>query len=169
MLLTKILANFMEWLYWVVLGFWLGVFVLSLIVELLTTGIFSGIIAVSVIPAIFIAGFAGHFTWTIPVQLGSAVLLWIILYFSFYRILKSWIDKRNKYKGPIEDFIGEEIELLSEAHEAGESPQQYGKVILKSFKFRVLAIPSQGIIPSGTKVKVVKIEGNTLYVKRSGY
>lgn len=156
----------MEWYYWTILGAWLFIFVATVIVEISTTGIISGLVSVAVLPSIFIAGFLGKELWSIPIQIGSAIVLWLILYFTSFKLLKTWFDKRNKYKGPVEDIIGREVGLLGDANEDTNANQKYAKAILNSIKYRVLAAKNQGLIPDGSRVKVVKIEGNTLFVER---
>lgn len=157
----------LEWvLKYFFIALWLFIFITMILIEIFTTGIWSGITAAAVLPSLVIASSTKPVWWIFVLQVGLFLVLWIVLYFSLYKVLKRYFNK-TVYKGPIYEMIdGEAIALLEDSYEAGDSKQKYGILALGDKKYRTISLPGQGIIFQGEYVVVKEIKGNILYITR---
>lgn len=145
---------------------WATIIVVNILIEVFTVNIYTGITAVSFVPSLLLAIFL-RTDWSIYLQIASAIVFWFIIYFSLYKLLVKWANKSSgKYKSSVEDFIGQETELLEDSYEVDQIPNPYGKLYIGNKYFRTLSDRKQNMIPKGTQVKVTKIIGNTFYVER---
>lgn len=154
---------------WIFVGLWIFVILITLTVEFVTVGILSGIAAVAAIPSLLVAIFWGEKAWAIPVEIVTAIGLWTLGYFTIYKLLKTKIFNRfSNFKSSVEDYIGKKFELVASSDEESNSLKPYGKIKIQDKYFRTLSAKNQGKIEKGVLVKVVKIEGNTLFIEKVG-
>ncbi|UVD81426.1 hypothetical protein NV226_01675 [Mycoplasma iguanae] len=153
---------------WIFVTIWSFIFLCLILTEIFTTGIFSGIGAVAIIPTIIIALVWGEKNWTIAIQFLVVLIFWTAGYFIFYKILKKIINsKSSKFIGSIEDYIGQEFQLIETSTEIHAPDLKYGKLKIQDKVFRVLSDKKEGIIEKGSLVIITKIEGNTFFVKKA--
>ncbi|QJB70971.1 NfeD family protein [Mycoplasma sp. 1654_15] len=146
---------------------WAIIFLIFLIVELLTTGVWSGLISVSTIIPFILAITTDGQGWSVTLQLILFIVLFLILYFSLFKFLKRIFNK-TKYDGPVlELFDLDPIPLTHTTYEKGFEETKYGQINVQGKIYRTLSEKGQGTISEGTFVKIVRIEGTTLIVKKA--
>ncbi|MCU9938233.1 hypothetical protein NWQ34_00690 [Mycoplasmopsis felis] len=152
------------WIFMIV--FWSIIILLFILVEIFTTGIWSGMTSLVAIPSLFISIFTkSNEWWMILIQVLLFIILWIILYYGVYKILKNKI----KY-GKLEQMIGIDFQkkyiLQKESKEIIFSNEDYGLIIINGKKFRTISYEKQGIIQKNTEVFIKEIKGNIFYIER---
>ncbi|WP_322909097.1 hypothetical protein [Mycoplasmopsis felis] len=153
------------WIFMIV--FWSIIILLFILVEIFTTGIWSGITSLVAIPSLFISIFTkSNEWWMILIQVLLFIILWIILYYGVYKILKNKI----KYGQKLEQMIGIDFQkkyiLQKESKEIIFSNEDYGLIIINGKKFRTISYEKQGIIQKNTEVFIKEIKGNIFYIER---
>ncbi|WP_322908620.1 hypothetical protein RRG55_02155 [Mycoplasmopsis felis] len=153
------------WIFMIV--FWSIIILLFILVEIFTTGIWSGMTSLVAIPSLFISIFTkSNEWWMILIQVLLFIILWIILYYGVYKILKNKI----KYGQKIEQMIGIDFQkkyiLQKESKEIIFSNEDYGLIIINGKKFRTISYEKQGIIQKNTEVFIKEIKGNIFYIER---
>lgn len=142
---------------------WSTIILVSLIVELTTFGIYSSLITISAIPSLFISIFVKGSIVSTILEILLFIVIGTILIVLFYFFGKKFI--KTKYQGPILELIGHQTDLLVDAHREPKTVEEYGKVYIGGKTFRTLPVENIDFIKQGTKVEIIKIEGNTLYIK----
>ncbi|WP_322910991.1 hypothetical protein [Mycoplasmopsis felis] len=153
------------WIFMIV--FWSIIILLFILVEIFTTGIWSGMTSLVAIPSLFISIFTkSNEWWMILIQVLLFIILWIILYYGVYKILKNKI----KYGQKLEQMIGIDFQkkyiLQKESKEVIFSNEDYGLIIINGKKFRTISYEKQGIIQKNTEVFIKEIKGNIFYIER---
>ncbi|WP_416321793.1 NfeD family protein [Mycoplasmopsis felis] len=153
------------WIFMIV--FWSIIILLFILVEIFTTGIWSGMTSLVAIPSLFICIFTkSNEWWMILIQVLLFIILWIILYYGVYKILKNKI----KYGQKLEQMIGIDFQkkyiLQKESKEIIFSNEDYGLIIINGKKFRTISYEKQGIIQKNTEVFIKEIKGNIFYIER---
>ncbi|MEI2462497.1 hypothetical protein RRG54_03950 [Mycoplasmopsis felis] len=153
------------WIFMIV--FWWIIILLFILVEIFTTGIWSGMTSLVAIPSLFISIFTkSNEWWMILIQVLLFIILWIILYYGVYKILKNKI----KYGQKLEQMIGIDFQkkyiLQKESKEIIFSNEDYGLIIINGKKFRTISYEKQGIIQKNTEVFIKEIKGNIFYIER---
>ncbi|MCU9940189.1 hypothetical protein NW739_05895 [Mycoplasmopsis felis] len=153
------------WIFMIV--FWSIIILLFILVEIFTTGIWSGMTSLVAIPSLFISIFTkSNEWWMILIQVLLFIILWIILYYGVYKILKNKI----KYGQKLEQMIGIDFQkkyiLQKESKEIIFSNEDYGLIIINGKKFRTISYEKQGIIQKNTEVFIKEIKGNIFYIER---
>ncbi|MGY6172593.1 NfeD family protein [Candidatus Mycoplasma pogonae] len=151
---------------WIMFGFWLAIIIISLLVEIFTSGIISGLITVATVPSLILSATTEGESWSIGLQFAIAVVIWVVLYFTLYKILKKHLRKDKGFTNPVYDMIGVETELLEDSYEIQDVTTNYGKVLIFGRYYRTVSEHGQGHIHKNTKVVIKKIEGNTLYIAK---
>ncbi|TDV24368.1 membrane protein implicated in regulation of membrane protease activity [Mycoplasmopsis mustelae] len=150
----------------VFITFWVAIILLFIILEVSTNGIWFGLTSVAAIPSVLVAIFTKSKWWIILIEFAIFTILWIILYFSFFKLLK------NKLKSQTEnerlDGLTKSVpnELLEDCDEYGHSDNNYGKIKIDGKYYRTLSVKGQGRIAKGTMVVVETIKGNILYIRK---
>ncbi|WP_215740476.1 NfeD family protein [Mesomycoplasma hyorhinis] len=153
--------------YIVMIVVWAVVFVVFLLVEFFTTGVWSGLISVSAVIPFILAITTNGQIWSITLQIILFILLFLILYFSSFKFLKRLFNK-TEYEGPILELLDlDPIPLTHSSSEKGFEETKYGQINIHGKIYRTLSDKGQGFISEGTFVKVVRIEGTTLIVQRA--
>ncbi|WP_322901867.1 NfeD family protein [Mycoplasmopsis felis] len=102
----------------------------------------------------------------ILIQVLLFIILWIVLYYGVYKILKNKI----KYGQKLEQMIGIDFQkkyiLQKESKEIIFSNEDYGLIIINGKKFRTISYEKQGIIQKNTEVFIKEIKGNIFYIER---
>ncbi|WP_051619529.1 NfeD family protein [Mycoplasmopsis felis] len=153
------------WIFMIV--FWSIIILLFILVEIFTTGIWSGMTSLVAIPSLFISIFIkSNEWWMILIQVLLFIILWIVLYYGVYKILKNKI----KYGQKLEQMIGIDFQkkyiLQKESKEIIFSNEDYGLIIINGKKFRTISYEKQGIIQKNTEVFIKEIKGNIFYIER---
>ncbi|WP_416322457.1 hypothetical protein O7983_000499 [Mycoplasmopsis felis] len=153
------------WIFMIV--FWSIIILLFILVEIFTTGIWSGMTSLVAIPSLFISIFTkSNEWWMILIQVLLFIILWIILYYGVYKILKNKI----KYGQKLEQMIGIDFQkkyiLQKESKEVIFINEDYGLIIINGKKFRTISYEKQGIIQKNTEVFIKEIKWNIFYIER---
>lgn len=153
------------WIFMIV--FWSIIILLFILVKIFTTGIWSEMTSLVAIPSLFISIFTkSNEWWMILIQVLLFIILWIILYYGVYKILKNKI----KYGQKLEQMIGIDFQkkyiLQKESKEIIFSNEDYGLIIINGKKFRTISYEKQGIIQKNTEVFIKEIKGNIFYIER---
>ncbi|MCU9934597.1 hypothetical protein NWE61_05855 [Mycoplasmopsis felis] len=138
--------------------FWSIIILLFILVEIFTTGIWSGMTSLVAIPSLFISIFTkSNEWWMILIQVLLFIILWIILYYGVYKILKNKI----KYGQKLEQMIGIDFQkkyILQKESKEIFSNEDYGLIIINYKKFRTISYEKQGIIQKNTEVFIKEIK-----------
>ncbi|CAC13258.1 unknown; predicted coding region [Mycoplasmopsis pulmonis] len=150
----------------ILIVFWSLVILITLVIELLTFGIFSSIITIAAIPSLIIAT-SGPLEWYwMFLQFVIFIFLFVILYFSFYKAVKKYLAKMTLFKGPIQDIVGTKTKLLISCNETNEDINNYGSVSINGKNYRTLSEVGEGKIEKDNIVEISAIRGTTLFVKK---
>ncbi|AWX70048.1 hypothetical protein DP067_01560 [Mycoplasmopsis anatis] len=142
---------------------WSAIILITLIIELSTFGIYSSLITISAIPSLFISIFSKPGLTSILVEIVLFIVLSSLLIVLFYFFGKKLL--KTKYQGPILELIGQTTDLLVDSHKQPKTIEEYGKVYVNGKTFRTIPVENIDFIKQGTKVEIVRIEGNTLFIQ----
>lgn len=130
--------------------FWIVISIVSFIIELLTPTFFFLSIA-----------FAGVFAWLISFVIGSMivqVVTFLVFFFIFFYFIKPVLYKNQKDKFNSELMVGQ----IYYANE--EISDKKGSILINGSIWQSRS--EEGIIEKDSKVKVLRIEGNKLFVTK---
>ncbi|MBW0594839.1 hypothetical protein HUN03_00445 [Mycoplasmopsis anatis] len=142
---------------------WSAIILITLIIELSTFGIYSSLITISAIPSLFISIFSKPGLTSILVEIVLFIVLSSLLIVLFYFFGKKLL--KTKYQGPILELIGQTTDLLVDSRKQPKTIEEYGKVYVNGKTFRTIPVENIDFIKQGTKVEIVRIEGNTLFIQ----
>lgn len=131
-------------------NFWIVISIVSFVIELMTPSFFFLSIA-----------FGGVFAWLISFVVESMliqVLVFLVFFFIFFYFIKPILYKNKK------DKFNSEL-LVGQVHYANEDiSDNKGSVLINGSIWQARC--ENGIIEKGTKVKVLKLDGNKLVVTK---
>lgn len=150
---------------WVSFGIIVAIIVISIIVEIAMPATFGMTTAVSFIPAAIIAGVV-DFEWWLPlVEVGSAILIWGVIYLLMTKVFKF----RRKIKKDQLDYVDEmlliETQLISATSNVG-GKNEFGRIKIDDKYYLVLPIDKETTIDENQTVKILKVDGNVSYVRK---
>ena len=144
----------MDFMFWI----WLAVIVITVIIELTTMELVSvWFTAGAIIP--FILSAVGVCGWDIQVII--FVIISIALVLSLRKITKKFLFRNSKGKTNLETLIGQEVRML----EATDF-DTIGAVKVNGLVWSAVSEDGKTEIPVGEIVKIVKVKGNKLLVKK---
>ncbi|WP_029608735.1 NfeD family protein [Mycoplasma simbae] len=150
---------------YVLIALYIGIFLVFALAEMLTSGIWLGLTSLASVPSIFISAFVKNSTLNIVLGLIIFAISWVIVYLSFYRLLKRKFGKSKENTDRIDSLIGKKhLTLTTDAYENSDQNDQYGQAKVNGVIYRVASAKGSGIIAKGSKVRIIKIEGNIIYV-----
>ena len=135
---------------------WLGVFVLALVVEALTSEIVSIWFAVGAVIATIVSLIPGVAWWVsliVFIVISVATLL-------FVRPIVSRYLKRNEVKFNVDELIHKKGHLTKECNK-----DSYGEVKINGVVWTAISQNDEVVLPVGTYVEVLAITGNKLIVR----
>ena len=136
---------------------WLVVFVLSLIVEGLTSELVSIFFSLGSLVALIMSFFTG-----IPYYIELVVFVVLsILSLLALRPVMNRVLKKEKRLTNIDEFVGKEIKLTKGYEQYGFGEASIGGII-----WRVLNIEEKEPINEGSIAKIVSVQGNKLIVRK---
>lgn len=149
---------------WVSLGIILLIIIISIIVELAAPSSFGITTAISFVPAAIIAGVA-NFVWWLPlVEVLSAIVIWIGLYFLVVKVFK--FNKSNKKQMDyVDEMLLVETTLISPTSNVG-GKNEYGQIKIDDKLYLVLPVDKETTIDANQTIKIVKVDGNISYVRK---
>ena len=140
----------MAWLY-----IWLGVVVVTLIVEFLTMDLVSIWIALGAFVAMILAGLKVGY----EIQLVVAVVISIVCIFALRKVALKWLNK-SKEKTNLDLIVGKKVKLLSKIKD-----DELGTAKINGIVYSVASEKGEEI-EEGQYVIIKKIEGNKLIVAK---
>ncbi|ATP59676.1 NfeD family protein [Mesomycoplasma dispar] len=151
----------------IILIIWILVISTFVLVELFTTGIWSGLASVAAIPSLLITIFTNNSYWIILIEFLIFPILVLILYLTIYRILKKKLGKLNKNTGNLQELLRQKLGFVHfETNEYGVGENRLGQVNVEGKIYRAFSIPGEGLIIKDTKIQVIEVKGNVLYIKK---
>lgn len=149
---------------WISLGIIIFIMLVSLIVELTVPAAFGTTTIVSLIPGAFIAGFM-DFKWWLPlVELGIAIVLWIVIYYVMYKVFH--INKRGRKQEDFVDGLQNLETTLIKNTSNFNGAQEFGEIKIDDKQYLVLPADDQTQIESNSLIKVISVKGNVCYVRK---
>ena len=140
----------MTWVY-----IWLGVVVVTLVVEFVTFDLVSVWLSIGALVALILAACKVSY----EIQIIVAVVISLVLILSLRKVALKWLTK-SKEKTNMELIIGKKVKLLSNITE-----DQTGTVKINGITYSAKSSNDEQI-NEGEYVIVEKIEGNKLIVKK---
>lgn len=140
------------------LSVWLVVAVVSLIVELCTVGLVSIWITGGAIVAMILNICGAH--W--GVQLGAFFVVTAVLLIATRPFAKKYINNGKRSKSNYEELIGKEVRVVEKI----ENRFDKGKAIYNGMEWTARSIEEDEVFEENELVKVERIEGVKLIVKR---
>ncbi|MGZ9428631.1 NfeD family protein [Mycoplasma sp. 1012] len=147
---------------------WLLIILSFIILELATNGIWTALTSISAIPSLIIALVTKGVYWSIIAQILTFIVVWIIIYFSTYKLLKNRLYSTKIGVERIQGLTKSKPNILIEdSYEYGEDTQNYGKIKIDGKFYRTISVEGQGKIEKGNWVKVKFVKGNILYIEKT--
>ncbi|MGZ9413973.1 NfeD family protein [Mycoplasma sp. 5370] len=147
---------------------WLLIILSFIILELATNGIWAALTSISAIPSLIIALATKGVYWSIIAQILTFIVVWIIIYFSTYKLLKNRLYSTKIGVERIQGLTKSKPNILIEdSYEYGEDTQNYGKIKIDGKFYRTISVEGQGKIEKGNWVKVKFVKGNILYIEKT--
>lgn len=149
---------------WISLGIIIFIMLVSLVVELTVPAAFGTTTIVSLIPGAFIAGFM-DFKWWLPlVELGIAIVLWVVIYYVMYKVFR--INKRGRKQEDFVDGLQNLETTLIKNTSNFNGTQEFGEIKIDDKQYLVLPADDQTQIESNSLIKVISVKGNVCYVRK---
>lgn len=149
---------------WISLGIIIFIMLVSLVVELTVPAAFGTTTIVSLIPGAFIAGFM-DFKWWLPlVELGIAIVLWVVIYYVMYKVFR--INKRGRKQEDFVDGLQNLETTLIKNTSNFNGTQEFGEIKIDDKQYLVLPVDDQTQIESNSLIKVISVKGNVCYVRK---
>lgn len=133
---------------------WIGIFILSLLVELMTVSLISIWFSIGAIAA-FIVEYLGY-------SIGVQWIVFIVVSFILVLVTKPFTKKvlqKKVEKTNIDAWVGMEVEVLKEI-----APHRDGEVKKDGIVYDARVVGEE-TIPAGEWVMIDHLEGNTIYVR----
>jgi len=138
--------DFMIW-------FWLALFIVALMVEIITADMISIWFALAAIPSFIIALAGGHIIW----QIVSFIIFTAVLLILTRPVVKKYL-KTNEIKTNVDAMIGMTVKVIKEI-----TPDDIGRVVVRSIDW---AAVSKETILVGEHARVLDVDGNKLIVEK---
>ena len=138
--------DFMVW-------FWLGLFVVALIIEIVSTDMISIWFALASIPSFIIALLNGHIIW----QIISFIIFTACLLLLTRPVVKKYL-KTNEIKTNVDAMIGMIVTVVKEI-----KPNEIGRVVVRAIDWAAI---SKDTISVGEHARVLDVDGNKLIVEK---
>ncbi|WGI36328.1 NfeD family protein [Mesomycoplasma lagogenitalium] len=154
-------------LKWTFFSIWIAIILIFIIIELFTSGIWSGLTSLSAIPSAIFSIFLQGQWWAILIQVLLFLVLWVLIYFSLYKFLKSKLKATKENINRLKGFVnGEKYKLVEDSYEFQESENSFGKIKIDGKYYRTLSNEGQGKIEKDSWVIIKQVKGNILYIER---
>lgn len=138
--------DFMVW-------FWLGLFVVALIIEIITSDMISIWFSLASIPSFIIALLNGHLIW----QIISFIIFTACLLLLTRPVVKKYL-KTNEIKTNVDAMIGMIVTVVKEI-----KPNEIGRVVVRAIDWAAI---SKDTISVGEHARVLDVDGNKLIVEK---
>ncbi|MDE5553151.1 MAG: hypothetical protein K2I67_01240 [Malacoplasma sp.] len=149
---------------WISLGIIIFIMIISLIVELTSPATFGTTTIVSLIPSAFVAGFV-EFRWWLPLlELGMAIVLWVLIYCLMYKVFK--INLKGKKQMDFIDTLKNFETTLIENTCNFEGRQEFGEIRIDDKQYLVLPADDHTWIEKNSLIRIVSVKGNICYVRK---
>lgn len=139
----------LEYMIW----FWLALFVVALLVEILTADMISIWFALAAIPSFIIALVDGHLVW----QIVSFIFFTAVLLILTRPVVKKYL-KTNEIKTNVDAMVGMTVKVIKDI-----TPDDVGRVLVRSLDW---AAVSNEKISVGEFARVLDVDGNKLIVEK---
>ena len=139
----------LEYMVW----FWLALFVVALIIEVITADMISIWFALASIPSFIIALLEGHIVW----QIVSFIFFTAVLLLLTRPVVKKYL-KTNEIKTNVDAMIGMTVTVIKDI-----KPNEVGRVVVRSIDWAAM---SKDLILVGEQARVLDIDGNKLIVEK---
>lgn len=139
----------LEYMVW----FWLALFVIALIIEIISADMISIWFALASIPSFIIALLEGHIAW----QIVSFILVAGVLLVLTRPVVKKYL-KTNEIKTNVDAMVGMTAKVVKEINS-----DVVGRVVVRSIDWAAI---SKETIAVGEHVRVLDVDGNKLIVKK---
>lgn len=144
----------MEQYMWII---WLGVFVISLIVEALTPELLSVWFGLGAIVALILSLIEGVARW---IELIVFIVISVATMLTIRPIINKFV-KKNEVASNIDEIIHKKGKMVKSCDELN-----YGEVKINGVTWTALSADNEQEIEEGSLVEVVSVEGNKLLVKK---
>lgn len=139
----------LEYMVW----FWLALFVVALIIEIVSADMISIWFALASIPSFIIALLEGH----IVVQIVSFIFFTAILLILTRPVVKKYL-KTNEIKTNVDAMVGMTVTVIKDIR-----PDEIGRVIVRAIDWAAM---SKETILVGEHARVLDVDGNKLIVEK---
>lgn len=139
----------LEYMVW----FWLTLFVVALIIEVVTADMISIWFALASIPSFIIALLEGHIVW----QIVSFIFFTAVLLLLTRPVVKKYL-KTNEIKTNVDAMVGMTVTVIKDIR-----PDEVGRVIVRSIDWAAM---SKETILVGEHARVLDVDGNKLIVEK---
>lgn len=139
----------LEYMVW----FWLALFVVALIIEVVTADMISIWFALASIPSFIIALLEGHIVW----QIVSFIFFTAVLLLLTRPVVKKYL-KTNEIKTNVDAMVGMTVTVIKDIR-----PDEVGRVIVRSIDWAAM---SKETILVGEHARVLDVDGNKLIVEK---
>ena len=133
--------------------FWLGLFVVALIIEIVSTDMISIWFALASIPSFIIALLNGHIIW----QIISFIIFTACLLLLTRPVVKKYL-KTNEIKTNVDAIVGMIVTVVKEIR-----PNEIGRVVVRAIDWAAI---SKDAISVGEHARVLDVDGNKLIVEK---
>ncbi|OHE29661.1 MAG: hypothetical protein A2Y45_09805 [Tenericutes bacterium GWC2_34_14] len=133
--------------------FWLALFVVALLVEIMTADMISIWFALAAIPSFIIALIDGSIVW----QIISFIFFTAVLLILTRPVVKKYL-KTNEIKTNVDAMIGITVKVIKDI-----TPNDVGRVVVRSLDW---AAVSKETIVVGEFARVLDVDGNKLIVEK---
>ena len=139
----------LEYMVW----FWLALFVVALIIEIVSADMISIWFALASIPSFIIALLEGH----IVVQIVSFIFFTAILLILTRPVVKKYL-KTNEIKTNVDAMVGMTVTVIKDIR-----PNEIGRVVVRAIDWAAM---SKETILVGEHARVLDVDGNKLIVEK---
>ena len=139
----------LEYMVW----FWLALFVVALIIEIVSADMISIWFALASIPSFIIALLDGH----IVVQIVSFIFFTAILLILTRPVVKKYL-KTNEIKTNVDAMVGMTVTVIKDIR-----PDEIGRVVVRAIDWAAM---SKETILVGEHARVLDVDGNKLIVEK---
>lgn len=139
----------LEYMVW----FWLALFVVALIIEVISADMISIWFALASIPSFIIALLDGHLVW----QIVSFIFFTAVLLILTRPVVKKYL-KTNEIKTNVDAMVGMTVTVIKDIR-----PNEIGRVVIRSIDWAAM---SKETIVVGELARVLDVDGNKLIVEK---
>lgn len=151
--------------YIVIIVFW-ALIIFALLIAEIYTSVFTGIIASSALIPLVLSILAGEnnailwLAYEIPTFVVLISIAISIVYFVF------WKKQKQKDIFARKEFLKKIYLLKKDSINNPENIDEYGEIYIDGILYRTKNELKYDFLPKGTKVQIVKMEGNTVVIKK---